>query len=153
VLNTNGASEGNSGKAGGGGDKGDWICSFGESMRVSSSMKAVLRGLRLAKTLEINKLWVQVDSFVLVGLLKDESNSCAEHAPILNQCKEIIKQQGWEALISHCFREANKVTDALANIGCNLVSSYVIYDFPLPEVREVLFADSIEVGWPRMMPD
>jgi len=54
-------------------------------------------------------------------------------------------------LISHCYRETNKVADALANMGCNLKSGVIIYDRPLPEIKEVLFVDSIGVGWLRMI--
>jgi len=136
LLNTDGASKGNPGRAGGGGvlrgDKGEWICGFGESMRVCTTMKAeikvVLRGLKIAKSLDITRLWVQVDSFNLVELLKGESHSCAEHAPIVSQCRAIINHEGSEVLISHCYREANKIADALANIGCNLTSGLAMYD-------------------------
>ena len=57
-----------------------------------------------------------------------------------------------EVLISHYYREANKVADVLANMGCNLKSGVVIYDCPLPEIKKVLFVDSIGVGWPLLMP-
>jgi len=159
LLNTDGASKGNPGKAGGGGvlrdDKGTWICGFGESMGTCTVMKAeikaVLRGLRLAYSLDIKRLWVQVDSSTLAGMLKGDFKYCAEHAPILSQCKDLINHEGWQVIISHCYREANKVADTLANMGCNLSSDVVIFDYPPPEVKEVLFADCIGVGWPRMM--
>ena len=103
MLNTDGASKENPGKARGGGVlrgyKGKWIYGFGESMGTCTAMeaesKAVLRGLRIAKNLDIKRLWVQVDSSTLVGLLKGDSKLCAEHAFILRQCKDLIYHEGW----------------------------------------------------------
>jgi len=103
LLNTNGASKGNPGRACGGGvlrgDRGEWLCGFGESMGVCTSMKAeikaVLRGLRITRSLAITRLWVQVDSLSLVGLLKGDSQACAEHAPIsINAELSSIKKGG-----------------------------------------------------------
>ena len=159
VLNTDGASKGNSGVAGDGGvlrgDKGEWICEFGESMGICTSMKAefkaVLRGLRIGKSLGVTKLWVQVDSSTLARLLKGDFQCSVAHMLLLHQCQELINQVGWQVTISHCFREANKVADALANIGCNLQSGVAMYERPPNEVKELLFADCIGVGWPRRM--
>ena len=94
VLNTDGASKGNPGIAGGGGvirgDLGEWICGFEESMGICSSMKdeikALLRGLKLAIQMNIDQLWVQIDSATLVGLLKGDITLPAEHKPLLHQC-------------------------------------------------------------------
>ena len=94
---------------------------------------------------------MQVDSSTLVGLLQGEFKYCAEHAPLLSQCNDLINQPGWQVIISHCYCEANKVADTLVNMGCNITSGLVVYDCPPPEVQEVLFADSIGVGWPRLM--
>ena len=56
TLNTDGASKGNPGPAGGGvirGHRGEWICGFVENMGICTStkakLKAVLRGLLIAK--------------------------------------------------------------------------------------------------------
>jgi len=65
-LNTDRASKDNPGPAGGGGVlrgcRGDWMCGFSEGMGVCTAMKAkikaVFRGLRLAKDMKIPKLWV-----------------------------------------------------------------------------------------------
>ena len=33
--------------------------------------------------------------------------------------------------VKHVFREANKIADALARMGCNLQEAFVFFDFPL----------------------
>ena len=89
---------------------------------IKAEIKALLRGLKLANQMDIDKLRVQVDSATLAGLLKDDVTLPVEHKPLLHQCQELINQDGWHVTISHCFREANKVADALANI-CLLYTS------------------------------
>jgi len=53
---------------------------------MKAEIKALLRGLKLANQLGIDKLWVQVDSSTLAGLLKDDFTLPAEHKPLLHQC-------------------------------------------------------------------
>ena len=93
---------------------------------MKAEIKAIWRGLRIAKDLDIKRLCIQVDSFNLVGLLNGEFHSSAEHSLIVAQCRSLFTQEGWEVRISHCYREANKVADALANIGCTLTAGLKI---------------------------
>lgn len=77
---TDDASNGNPSPAGGGGvlrghqHQGDWQCSLGEEMGYYTSMKAelkaVCRGLHLAKSMNIPKIWIQLDSLLVFGTLK-----------------------------------------------------------------------------------
>ena len=53
---------------------------------MKAEIKAVLRGLTIAKDLDITRLWIQVDSFNLVGQLNGETHSSAEHSPLVAQC-------------------------------------------------------------------
>lgn len=77
ILNMHGAAKGNPGLVGSGGvlrgSRGEWQWGFAEHAGCCSSMKAelkaVLRGLTIARQRSISKLWVQSDSVVLVGLL------------------------------------------------------------------------------------
>ena len=70
TLNTDGAAKGNPGPAGAGGvlrgDQGEWIAGFSENLGYCSSVKAELRavwrGLSLAKEMQARKVWLQLDS-------------------------------------------------------------------------------------------
>ena len=76
LLNTDGASKGNPGVAAEGGilrgPRGEWICgfskNFGACTAVKVELKAVLRGLRMARDLGVQKVWLQADSMVIVGV-------------------------------------------------------------------------------------
>lgn len=56
-----------------------------------------------------------------------------------------------ETTITHCFREANKVADMLANIEVSLSTKLTLFETPPQEVRDVLFADTVGARWRRMI--
>ena len=140
VFNTDGASKGNPGSAGGGGvlrgDRGEWKWAFTENMGYCSSMKAelkaILRGLRIAKEKGVSRLLVRSDSTVLVGMLRGEMEPNPEHGALIEQCKRLVQEESWKVQISHCYREANKVADMLANIGVTLNNKFTFFDSPPP---------------------
>ena len=101
--------------------------------------------------MNIGKLWVQLDSLVVVDILKGNNPWSKEHEPLPNRCKKLIQSQDWEIKISCCYQEANQVADKLANMGTDLVSSYNILSFPPQEVINLLFADNVWVAWPRLI--
>ena len=77
LLNTDGASKGNSGTAASGvvvrGDRGEWVEGFCENFGICTSvkaLKAVLWGLKMVHSLGLKKAWVQVDSMIIVGTQK-----------------------------------------------------------------------------------
>jgi len=70
-------------------------------------------GLNLLKNMGFIKLWIQVDLLVLVGFIQESYNLHLEHAHMIQQCKDKINGLRRVFLISHCYREANKVADRL----------------------------------------
>ena len=159
VLNTDGASKGVSGRAGAGGvvrgDHGEWIVGFSEQLGVCSAiqaeLRAVLRGLRIAREMGLRKLWIQVDSMVVVTLLSTSDLRFSAYHGILQQCKILLAWGYWETRVTHCFREANQVADKLANLGIEGNLGVTMYPTPPREVREALFSDRMGVVWPRQL--
>ena len=159
VLNTDGAAKGNPGPAGAGGviraDKGEWIRGFSEYLgsctSVRAELRAVLRGLTMAKDMRVQRLWVQMDSQVVVNMLTRQAEWPPEHKFILLRCKKLLDWDGWEVRLSHCFREANQVADILARLGTSLGFGVTCYSNPPREVRDALHADRVGVSWPRFV--
>jgi len=158
ALNTDGAAKGNPGQATAGGvlrdHIGKWLVGFTENLGTCSSMKAeiqvVLRGLKLAQELAITKLWIQLDSQVLVGMLQGEIAWCPRHRFLLQQCRDLIIGREWMVRVTHCFREANQVANRLANLGITTSLGVTILQHPHLEVRDVLLTDCMGAAWPRI---
>jgi len=159
VLNTDGASQGTVGRAGAGGvvrgERGEWIIGFSEPLgrcpALQAELRAVLRGLRIAKEMGTRKLWVQVDSRVVVTLLTTMGFRRSEYHGLIHQCRTLLAWECWETRITHCFREANQVADRLANIGVQGSPGVTMYSRPPREVHEALFSDRMGALWPRQL--
>jgi hypothetical protein len=61
-----------------------------------------------------------------------------------------LLQEGWNVRIRHVYREANKVADALASIGCRSVGC-IMFDFPPVGIDQLCLADSLGVTTPRIV--
>lgn len=77
----------------------------------------VYEGLKLARELGIQFLEVQLDSLVVVGSITGSGIGSTAGWSLLQNIKELL-QLDWEVNVSHVFREANRVADGLANLGC-----------------------------------
>ena len=136
-LNSDGASQGNPGYAGGGGlirdHNGKWVKGFmrniGKTTSVAAEFWALRDGLMLAGQLGIDHLHVELDAQVVVNLVlsnKPINNSCAA---LLNDCRYLL-EQFQHVKVTHVFREANKCADNLAKAGCSLPGNFVVLDVP-----------------------
>ena len=156
ALNTDGAAKGNPGLAGAGGvirdHKGEWILGFSENSGCCSPLKAeikaILRGLQLVKGTYAQKIWLQVDSKVVVNTLLKEQDGHPKYSFLLNQCKDMITWEEWEVKITHCFRETNQVADILAKMGSEEPLGMKHHRVPPVGTRDALFADSVGAFWP-----
>jgi len=157
VLNTDGAVKGALGPAGAGGvlrdDKGEWILGFSEYLghcsTLTAELKAVVRGLKIAKELGAQKLWVRTDSKILWGMLIGQAHHHPELHFLGQTCRRLLYANGWDVEITHCFRETNQVADRLANIGVTGRLGAIMYQNPPMEIQDVLYADRMGTQWPR----
>ena len=157
VLNTDGAAQGNPGPAGAGGvlrdDKGAWVIGFlenaGHCSSVKAEIRAVLRGLLVARETRALRVWIQLDSKVVVDMLGMQREWHPKLRGLLRQCKQLLDWEGWEVKISHCYREANQVADILAKLGSEDSVGVQLYSHPPVSTRSALYADVVGALWPR----
>ena len=157
ALNADRATKGNLGPAAAGGiirdNRGKSLMGFTEYLGMCSSMKretrAVPRCLKIAREMGVTRLWVHLDSKVLMGMLQGETAWYPYHRFTLEQCKGLITWRDWEVQVTHCFREANQVANRVANMGVTSSIGIIIYQHPPLEVRDLMFADCMGATWPR----
>lgn len=136
-LNTDGASLGNQGKAGGGGlihdCQGNWVKGYMRNIGVTTNMIAecwALRdGLTLASQLGITQLLVELDAKVVVDLILSRKPANSPYSSLLNDWRYLINRFQ-QIRINHVFREANQCTDVLATGGCSLLEDFVVLELP-----------------------
>ena len=158
-LNTDGASFGNLGNACRGGiirdSKRKWVRGFLRSIGYATSIVAevwALRdGLKLAFSIEIQNLIVELDAKVIVELFK--SNNCTNRifSPIIDDCRSLL-DRFHQVCIEHVYWEGNKGTDALARRGAIMSESFAIFTFPLStDILSIVNMDASDMNYVRLM--
>ncbi|XP_074314431.1 uncharacterized protein LOC141649645 [Silene latifolia] len=161
LLNTDGASKGNPGPAGGGGifrdETGDFLHAYYFSCGSCSSMKAELlalqTGLKWAKDMGIRRLLVHMDNSPCVDIVKENQLLSNNLKFIVQNCQDMIRDNSWMVKVEHTYREANRAADLLANKGVNASNTPVYLDAPLVELRPILREDIFGVAIPRTSQD
>ena len=145
-LNSDGASLGNPGKAGGGGlirdSCGRWIKGYMRYIGISTSIIAefwALRdGLKLASQLGITHLAVELDAKVDVDLILSNRS----YTSLLNDCR-YLPGQFQQTVIRHVFREVNRGAYSLTKGACSLTSDFVVLDVPpTPHLNVIVNSDT-----------
>lgn len=127
-LNTDGASKGNPGKAGAGGlirgHRGElfevFAANCGECSSTRAELLAVMRGLIVAWNGGHRRVVVSVDSEVVVRLLEGDPPTNSPYIHIIRKCNALIQNHEWMIKVEHCYREAKRAADWLANFGVDL---------------------------------
>lgn len=148
-LNTDGAAKGNPGQAGVGGTirghRGKLHEMFAVKCGVCSCMKAellgVMHGLLIAWNGGHRRVILTVDSVVVVRLLEGKTPSSSPYIHIVRKCQALINRNEWEVVVRHCYREANRATDWLANYGVALDRKILIMEAVPKDLHTVLLED------------
>jgi ribonuclease HI len=151
-LNTDGASLGNPGIAGGGGiirdSNGGWVGGFARAIGVTTSVQAELRalkdGLMLAIDLGIPYLAIEMDSLVAVEFVNSKTMPNVFLSAIVGDCRCLLERFERYTL-HHIFREANGCADALAKAGCAQLVDFISFTSAPAHVLEALAFDSSSV--------
>lgn len=97
-----------------------WLAGFAANLGSSSSPLAelwgVFYGLHFAEQRGFRKLSLEVDSKVVLDLLLHDIPADHPYFGFIAISKALIVS-GWEFKMSHIYREANLVADAMANLG------------------------------------
>ncbi|PKI49381.1 hypothetical protein CRG98_030309 [Punica granatum] len=115
-LNTDGAAEGNPGKAGARGlirdEHGKWLGGFAQNIGITTSVLAELwavkTGLELAWDLEVRKLILEVDSEVVYHLLQSNRDQPVGYGPLLRDIC-VLSHRDWSIVPEHVYREGTCV--------------------------------------------
>ncbi|KAK4397252.1 hypothetical protein Sango_1561800 [Sesamum angolense] len=88
---------------------------LGAQTNAYAGLYAVIRGLRIAREEGGTNVWVELDSMVVLHIIKKEEGDWkVQH--LLTK----LRQFKWQMIIlfTHVLREANKPADLLANLAC-----------------------------------
>ena len=149
---------GNPSLAGGGGlirnDKGEWVKGFAHAIRTTTSVAAELwaprDGIRLCIALKLTAVVIELDSKLVVDLLKKELNNPNDNDVLVADCRNSLRIIP-TVRIQHCYREGNKCADALARRGAFLSQNFSIFLDPPSDVALLLSLDAAGTMYDRFV--
>ncbi|GKE97584.1 non-LTR retroelement reverse transcriptase, partial [Tanacetum coccineum] len=106
-----------------------------------SEILALLHGIIMARDVGIRKLLIKVNSQVVVHLMEGK---IIRHSPafyIVKKCRNLLKSLDWKVKLEHCYREANRAADSLANHGCEQEERLCMFDSPLLDHGSIILED------------
>ena len=146
-------------EAGGGGlirnEKGEWVKGYARAIGKTTSLAAELwalrDGIRLCIALNLQAVVIELDSEVVVELIKKELNNPNGLDILVTDCRDGLRDIPL-ARIQHCYREADKCSDALARRGALLGQDFSFFLEPPPDVAFLLSLDSTGTLYDHFVP-
>lgn len=92
-------------------------CNLGSASVVLAELRGLTLGFHLARSMTIASILVELDSQVIVHMIRTWRTHCAHLQPLLAEALGLMEAQDWHCSISHIFREANFCADKLAELG------------------------------------
>ncbi|KAF2316210.1 hypothetical protein GH714_041551 [Hevea brasiliensis] len=96
------------------------------------------------------KVEVDMDSLATIHLVLGSPAANAHYSFLLLQIHGLLKWS-WQVALSHCYREANRVADVLANLEVTTTDHYQLLQIPLAIVTGLLHEDVQGVAMSRLV--
>nr|DAD32628.1 TPA_asm: hypothetical protein HUJ06_011479 [Nelumbo nucifera] len=107
-------------------------------------------GLQLAFRLQIQCIWIEGDSRLMMEMVNDLREPQSEVKSLVEECQSLLKQfKGWVA--RHEYREANQSADHLANLAVYADECEEWYKEPPPSLIPLLQDDLMGRLSPRLV--
>ncbi|CAN1238296.1 Putative ribonuclease H protein At1g65750 [Linum grandiflorum] len=115
-----------------------------------AEISGIVAGLEIAWDAGIRRLAIQTDSTCTVQILNSSDIGDHPHATLVMKFQE-LQQRAWRIELSHVFREANFLADAMANAGHALPFGLHQFDEHHPAVAYWNAYDRLRSSQPRLV--
>lgn len=133
---------------------GDWIVGFLHNIVFYSVMEAelwgILDGLTVAWECGYRRVVVEVDNATVAQWCANPSEAGLDERNLAGGVRDLLGRE-WEIRVTHVFREANLVADALANLAGSLPYGVQHLENPPAEVQTWLQHDAAGEGRLRVV--
>lgn len=116
-------------------------CNLGSASVVLVELWGLTLGLRMARSMVIASILVELDSQVIVHMIRTRRTHCAHLQPLLAEALGFMEVQDWHCSISHIFREVNFCVDKLAELGHLGSFQWTVLEIPPASLSLALAAD------------
>lgn len=92
-------------------------CNLGTATSVLAELGGLVHGLKLAQSLHLQRIIVELDSEVVISMIRMRRSLSLYPKPLLDEALVLIDDTGWICSVNHTYREGNRSADCLANLG------------------------------------
>lgn len=82
-------------------------CNLGVATSVMAELWGLVYGLKLARSLNLTVVLAELDSEVVVNMIRTKNSNCFLLKPLLEEAIQFIDSPDWNCSVQHVFREAN----------------------------------------------
>ena len=122
---------------------------IGHTNSFMAELWALRDGLILARETRLNNLIIELDALSIVILMNNEAENVIME-PLLSDCRNLLKQIPKKRKI-HSYREANQCADALAKLGAQSFTHFVVFCNPPLVVETLLVFDKTSMHCNRLV--
>ncbi|BFG22670.1 hypothetical protein CerSpe_089440 [Prunus speciosa] len=112
---------------------------------------SLFRGLQMAWAKGIRSLDIKCDSLSVVSLIAKACNHSHPLFCLIEDCKLLLNRD-WRCNVSHIYREQNKATDHLANLGYELPLGLHNYESARISLSSLLLDDDLGRAQSKAVP-
>ena len=105
--------------------------------------------LNIAREMGVSNLIIELDTLSIVLLMNNEAENIMME-PLLSDCRSLLKQIPNKCVL-HVYHEANQCADALAKLGAQTGSNFVVFCNPPPMVGSLLAFDKANMFCNRLV--
>ncbi|KAJ1426554.1 Ribonuclease H domain [Sesbania bispinosa] len=125
-------------------------CKIGIRSTVKAELWGLLHGLKLACSLNLSNLIINVDSPLAVQLVKGKCHSSHHCYSLIRSIRNILSDNS-SFVLSHALRESNRSADHLAGIGQSQNLGIIFHDVIPNSLWPFLIEDCRGVWFPRLV--
>lgn len=126
-------------------------CNLGATTSVSAELWGLVLGLRMARSLGILSLLVELDSKGVVNMVQLRRTHCVHLQPLLEEACDLMYAADRSCSITHVFREANFCADILAGMGHGGSFPWTLLEERPHQLRLALATDARSVPFVRLL--
>ena len=105
--------------------------------------------LNIAREMGVSNLIIELDALSIVLLMNNEAENIMME-PLFSDCRSLLKQIPNKRVL-HIYRETNQCADALAKLGAQTDSNFVVFCNPPPVVESLLAFDNANLFCNRLV--
>ena len=133
--------------------EGNWVKGYvrgiGHTNSFLAELWALRDGLNIASEMGVNNHIIELDALSIVLLMNNEAENIMME-PLLFDCRSLLKQIPNKHVL-HVYREANQCADALAKLGAQSGSHFVVFCNPPLVVENLLVFDKANMFCNRLV--